>query len=106
MSHYKFGDISRWLVAWYRDHPGSLAHQFDWLKFVRTVVSSLVVAGGLTTSNVLAVLVGALQESAYSQETWSRIVLGVTGVYTVVDFLYRLFYGKPAEPKTPATPAV
>ncbi len=28
---YKFGDITRWLVAWYRDQPNSIVCQFDWL---------------------------------------------------------------------------
>lgn len=96
---YKFGDVTRWVIQFYKDHPNSILGKCDWLKVFRTLVASLMVAGSLSLSNAPEILLKAFTSGLpgdYAQ--W--VVAGLTACYAAADFLYRLFKGgEPPAPK-------
>ena len=99
-SGYKFGDITRWLIAWYNDHPNSLPHKIDWLKVTRTVVSTIIVGGTLNFGTFAAILEGSINDPTMADTVTALI----TAIYAVCDLTYRVVFGKPKDPTPTPTP--
>lgn len=100
-TRYRFGDITRMVIAWLGPHARAIRGEVDWVKFGKALVLGFLATGTVTFVSTFVALVGAVRDPDWA--TGIPAVLGVL-VYAV-EQVRRILQGEKAEvPPFPTIP--